>query len=112
MPAARVRSIKLLRGNARPDSPRDSARIQVRLEDGSLSSFVAATPDCPAARMKTAKQTYSFSTPILFVEKIDEETLGEAVVAMAEEMSGYWLRYYNSPGKPSRAQRSSGAKGA
>lgn len=105
MPAARVGSIEFISPSeaARPSS--GNADVQVGLEDGSFSSFVAATPDQPARWMEEDGQGFSFGTPVLFVGRLDHDAVGEAVVAMAEEMSGYWLRYYNSLGDLSGVAR-------
>ena len=96
--AARVSSIEFLSPQAGLKASGDNVDVQVRLEDGSFSSFVAATPDQPAAWMRGNKADFSFGTPLLFASSLDRETVGSAVEAMASEMSGYWLRYYNSLG--------------
>ena len=95
---ARVSSIEFISPETELDASADNADVQVRLEDGSLSSFVASTPDQPSAWMRNNNAGFSFGTPLLFVRSLDRETVGEAVSAMASEMSGYWLRYYNSLG--------------
>lgn len=95
MPAARVSSIEFL-SPASAKAAGENAGVQVRLEDGSLSAFLVATPGRPALGMKKGKKDYAFGAPMLFVKSLDQEAVGEAVVAMAERMSGYWLRYYNS----------------
>jgi hypothetical protein len=92
MPIARVRSIAL----EPQDPPQESgeARIKVQLEDGKGSTFAAATFDRPGKWLEG--RNFHFGDSVLFSRALDQETLGRAVVEMAEEMSGFWLRYYNS----------------
>jgi len=71
----------------------ESAEIMVHLEDGSSSLIGVATPRRPAALLE--KGDYAFGAPTLYVEKLDEETIGEAVSVMAAEIGGFWLRYYS-----------------
>lgn len=104
MPGARVRSIEFISSAALKPAG-DNADIQVKLEDGSFSSFVVATPDQPRRWMGKDGRDFSFGTPVLFASRLERETVREAVEAMAEEMSGYWLRYYNSLGDLSGAAR-------
>ena len=96
MPIAVIRSIEFLRppSGIKPDS--DSVDIKISLEDGSSSEFTVATPDQPGAWLKEKNEDFSFGKPVLFVKRIDQETVGEAASAMAEQMGGFWLRYYNS----------------
>src|SRR5579859_3027217 len=102
--AARVVSLDLLEPLARVDPSSGQARVRVRLEGGGESSFLAATFDRPEAWMKEGKLDHWFGGPVLYVRRLDEGSVREAVAAMAEELGGYWLRYYGAaPGKPSKA---------
>lgn len=80
----------------------ESAEILVKLEDGSSSLIGVATPRKPAAELK--RGDYAFGAPTLYVDKLDEETIGEAVSVMATDIGGFWLRYYSrargGEGKP------------
>jgi hypothetical protein len=110
MPAARIASLEFVPGEPAVDSA--TAGLKAGLEDGKQSTFSIATPDQPA--LWTAAEGFSFGAPVLFARRLDQETVAEAAQAMAAEMGGYWLRYYNSPGerahggpakKPRRARK-------
>lgn len=100
-----IRSVEFLSPPSGRDPASNCAEIQVALDGGGSSSFTAATPDQPAGWMSDAKKDFSFGTPVLFVARLDEESLGGAVEAMSREMGGYWLRYYNSAADKSRVAR-------
>ncbi len=87
----RIRSIQLL---SQPQS--DRAGVSVGIEDGSLSTFEIATPSAPARILNEPGGDFSCGAPVLFVRRIDQETVGEAIEAMAADIGGFWLRYYNS----------------
>ena len=92
----KIRSIKFVR---RPESEEfGSADIQVCFEDGKYSSFVAATPDVAARWMRERGWNFCHGTPVLYVNRLDDDSVRRAVEAMAGEMGGYWLRYFNSLG--------------
>lgn len=74
----------------------DRTELRVGLEDGGYSSFIVATPDDPGRLVEGNKDGYFFGAPSLFVRRLDQETIGEAVEAMAAENGGFWLRYYRS----------------
>lgn len=95
MPQAQIRSIEFTSPLEKIDPASGSIEIKVSLEDGSVSSFRVATPDQPAI-WTGAPDGFSFGAPILFVRRIDQESVGEAVVAMSQDKSGFWLRYYKS----------------
>lgn len=96
MPPARIQSLAFRspESGQQPDS--GSADLEVGLEDGKRSAFVVATADQPGRWMLDSKKGYSFGTPVVFVGRLSQETVAAAAQAMAEEMGGYWLRYYNS----------------
>ena len=98
--SARVRSVELI-----PAAGEAPAEVRVSLEGGGLSAFAAATPG-EASRWTAEGRDFSFGTPLLFVSRLESRSVEEAVAAMSDEMSGYWLRYYNSPGGPLRAPAS------
>ncbi|MCX5795637.1 MAG: hypothetical protein NTY77_09105 [Elusimicrobia bacterium] len=91
----RIRNIEFL---SAPPENRDSggAEVRVNLEDGSASAFGVLTPSHVGHRMNEAGQDFSYGTPALFVKRLDQEGLAKAAQAMASDMSGFWLRYYNS----------------
>jgi len=72
------------------------ADIRVSLQDGGCSVFSVLTPSHVGPRMNEAGKDFSYGHPALFVRRADRENLGRAVQAMAADMSGFWLRYYNS----------------
>ena len=95
-------------GTAREENgPRAGcARICVEMEDGSASTFTDSTPEDVAGRMLSEGRDSLFMEPVVFVRSISEPVVREAVEAMAAEMGGYWLRYYNRR----RVEKSSGRK--
>jgi hypothetical protein len=95
MPASKVASLDFLTPPADPAS--GECEIRVHLEDGRTSSFLAATFDRPAAWLKSSKTGAYWSAPVLFVARLDPASVRAAVDAMAADMGGYWLRYYNTP---------------
>lgn len=96
---AEVKSLKFLKPFFSNGPGRE---LLVELQDSSSSQFSLAQPSESAAWLKQGPGYY-FSAPVLFVAGADEESVGEAAVAMAGEMGGYWLRYYNSAGRVPRA---------
>ena len=105
MPIARIASLAFVpAGSALAlGSSSASAGLRAELEDGKRSTFLVATPDQPALWAET--EGFSFGAPVLFVRRLDRQTVADATQAMAAEMGGYWLRYYNSSGEPSPAAR-------
>lgn len=94
----RIRSIEFLR---RPKG--GQAEILVRLEDGGSSTFSVFTPSEPAAALDAGREGFFFGGPVLFTASLDESSVGEAANAMAADIGGFWLRYYNAPGAPKTA---------
>jgi hypothetical protein len=99
MPTARIAALEFVAQDpVRELAPQsDSVGLRAALEDGKVSLFQVATPDQPQRWVET--EGFSFGAPVLFVKRLDLETVAEAAQAMASEMGGYWLRYYNSPGE-------------
>jgi hypothetical protein len=64
----------------------DAFDVVLELEDGRAYTIPVATPD----RIEIAS-----SEPVIIVRSADQETVAEALSAMAAELSGYWLRRYN-----------------
>lgn len=95
MSQALIRSIEFASPVEEIDPASGSIEIKVSLEDGSVSSFRVATPDQPE-NWTGAQDDFFFGAPVLFVRKIDQESVGAAVVAMSRDKSGFWLRYYKS----------------
>lgn len=99
-----IHSIELIPPDAQLDLDSGEVQIKVNLKDGTSSSFMVTTPDRPGLRIQSEKKDASFGPPALFARRLDQETIGEAVAAMAQNMGGFWLRYYNSleksPGVP------------
>ena len=109
MPPARIQSLEFLdpETGLKPES--SGTGLRAGLEDGGKSVFFVATADQPGLWLKA--QEFSYGAPVLYVSRLDQETVAEAAQAMAAEMSGYWLRYYNSPEKEvSPARPAKGAK--
>lgn len=97
MGTRKPKKIRLLQAEPlKPDS--DSVDLQVDFEPGKPCSFVAETPDGPRRRIEHDHLDYSFGTPVLFVKKMNAETLKRAVKAMAGEHDGIWLDYYDTWG--------------
>jgi hypothetical protein len=92
MPAPIVASIDF----TPPEDPASGdCELAQSFEGGGGSTFAVATFDRAEAWMKKAKAKAWWSPPVLFVERLDAATVRAAVEAMAAEMGGYWLRYYN-----------------
>src|SRR5437899_283954 len=92
MPAASVTAVEI--GDP-ADSQRGRTPVRVVFEDGRWSSFEAASPQQPADWTKA--KGFAFGPPTLYVARLDRGSIEGAVAAMAQEMGGYWLRYYNTP---------------
>lgn len=92
MPAPKVASIEF----APPADPSSGdCELTVAFEDGGGSTFKIATFDRAEVWMAGSDRKAWWSEPVLFVSRLDRETVREAVEAMAAEMGGYWLRYYH-----------------
>lgn len=103
MAAPRIAFVDFLDSLDRADPASGEARVRVGLEGGRESTFLAATFDRPAAWMKERKLDHWFDEPVLYVRRLDAETVRAAVAAMAADLGGYWLRYYRAaPGAPSK----------
>jgi hypothetical protein len=103
MPAPVVLFVDFLDSLERLDPASGQAHVRVGLEGGRESTFLTATFDRPEAWMKERKSDHWFAEPVLYVKRLDEATVRAAVGAMAEELGGYWLRYYRAaPGQPSK----------
>ena len=92
MPALKVASVTFA---APADPSSGDCELTVAFEGGGGSTFKAATFDRAEAWLAASKKKALWSDPVLFVERLDQKTVRAAVDAMAAEMGGYWLRYYN-----------------
>ncbi len=92
MPALKIASVSF---SAPADPSSGDCDLTVAFVGGGGSTFKVATIDRAEAWMTAAKTKAWWSDPVLFVERIDRKTVLAAVDAMAAEMGGYWLRYYN-----------------
>lgn len=92
MPAPKVAKVSF---SPPADTASGECELAVSFEDGGGSTFVAATFDRAEAWMKKGKVKAWWSPPVLFVADLETATVRAAVDAMAAEMGGYWLRYYN-----------------
>ena len=99
-----IKAVNFLPASGALTPEKGDVDVQVDLLDGSRSTFVAATPDQAGPWMEQGGVDYCYSTPVLYVATVDPESVGAAVAAMAQDMGGYWLRYYNSPGGLKRAK--------
>ncbi len=107
MGLSRVAEVCLLAPKSGLHSGSGQSDVEVRFEDGGISSFLAATPDQPALWIQDGKRGWHFGSPVLFVGSLDRACVEKAVQAMAYDMGGYWLRYYNSPQVKKRARPAS-----
>ncbi len=92
MPAPKVASIAF---TPPADASSGDCELAVSFEGGGGSTFKVATYDRAEAWMTEARSQAWWSEPVLFVSRLDPETVRAAVEAMAAEMGGYWLRYYH-----------------
>ncbi len=90
----RIKAIKPRDPRAFKDPNASRLEVDVELENGPASRILVRTPS-DALKDCGERTPYVFGRPVLFVAKIDEATVAEAVSAMAQELSGYWLRYYD-----------------
>ncbi|MBI5630907.1 MAG: hypothetical protein HY921_08490 [Elusimicrobia bacterium] len=67
--------------------------VPVRLEDGSSFSILFAAPDEPRAWLEGGD--FFFGSPVVFVKNLESESVEAAAQALAQDMGGYWLRYYH-----------------
>ncbi|MBI3552251.1 MAG: hypothetical protein HY077_07015 [Elusimicrobia bacterium] len=110
MPMPRVTEILLAPPESELAPESGEAEITVRFEDGGSSVFAAATPDRAAQWIEKGKKGWHFGNPVLFVIRLDRPSVEAAVAAMASDMGGYWLRYYNSPKKKPAKPSAKGPK--
>ena len=92
MPVPKVKSVEF---SAPEDVSSGESELTVSFIGGGDSTFTVATFDRAEAWMEQARATVWWSAPVLFVDRLDPATVHAAVEAMAEEMGGYWLRYYH-----------------
>ncbi|MEK7388491.1 MAG: hypothetical protein AAB036_02210 [Elusimicrobiota bacterium] len=95
MAAPKIESIDFLTPLDRIDPVSGDCELHVTFADGGSSRFRAATFDRAQTWMRTSRRQAWWSAPVLFVARLDRDTVTAAVSAMAAEMGGYWLRYYN-----------------
>jgi hypothetical protein len=95
MSALEIASVELLSAPADPAS--GECEVRVSFVRGGCSTFRAATFDRPAAWLAASKASAAWTPPVLFVRRLDEDGVRAAVAAMAADIGGYWLRYYNTP---------------
>ena len=103
MPIAQIRALEFLTPEDSLDPGSATADLHAELEDGRHSTFAVATPEQPKRWL--GPEGFSFGTPVLFCKRVDRETVAEAAQALAAEMGGYWLRYYNSADIASKVAR-------
>lgn len=104
MPVASVAAVEI---GEPADSPRGRLPVRVRFEDGRESCFEAVAP----SQLEGAvKKGWTFGTPTLYVATLERPAIEAAVAAMAQEMGGYWLRYYNTAPKPKAEKPAKAAK--
>ncbi len=106
MPVASVSAVEI---GEPADSPRGRTPVRVRFDDGRESSFEAAAAAQPAEWIKA--KGWSFGPPTLYVAGLERPAIEAAVAAMAQDMGGYWLRYYNTPAQAAKPEKK-GAKTA
>lgn len=99
MPAPRIESIEFFGEPGSLDPASGECRLRVGLEGGRFSTFLAATFDRADSWLKEEKAGFRWSSPVLFVERLDKDTVKAAVERMAADKGGWWLRYYNSLGE-------------
>lgn len=90
----RIKAIKPRDPKAFKDPKAGRLEVDVELENGPPACILVRTP-ASMAKDCSEDSPFAFGRPVLFVAKIDEASVGEAVSAMAQELSGYWLRYYD-----------------
>lgn len=97
MPPVQVRSIVAKRAARGAE-----IAVKISLVDGSVVSVLATDPGRPAAWV-AAGEGFSFGKPALFLRDLGEEGIRAGAAALAQDLGGYWLRYYNSLGRSAKA---------
>lgn len=86
-----------------PSPESDELSIQVELEDGRWFAVAVSTPDTVAARLNKSGKGFLAEPRMVFVARADMETVAAALIALTQEMSGYWVRRYRVDAKPRHA---------
>lgn len=97
MPPVQVRSIVAKRAERGAE-----IAVKISLADGSVVSVLATAPDRPAAWV-AAGGGFSFGKPALFLRGLADGDIQAGASALAQDLGGYWLRYYNSLGRAAKA---------
>lgn len=88
---------------ASPES--DMLRVGLDLEDGRRFELAFATFDRIESRVAETHDGFLADPRLVYVSQADQQTVADAAVALAEDMSGYWLRRYNVAGSGARLPR-------
>lgn len=107
--STRVTSLSVLGPTTPFSSPEsDEMRVAVDLEDGRRFEIAVATPDRVEARVAQSPDGYLADPRVVYVATADQATVADALVGLADEMSGYWLRRFDVSGGTARLPRPHG----
>jgi hypothetical protein len=76
--------------------PNDNLDVFVHLDDGSVYSFVVATPNNIFWCMENENLDYFFGLPPVFVKDLTPDNIERALRALVNEDNGKWLEVYGS----------------
>jgi len=74
----------------------DNIDVLVHLDDGSVYSFVVATPNNIFWCMDNENVDYFFGIPPVFVRDLKPDNIERALRALVNEDNGKWLEVYGS----------------
>jgi hypothetical protein len=74
----------------------DNIDVLVHLDDGTVYSFVVATPNNIFWCMENEKLDYYFGVPPVFVETLSRDNIERALHALVSEYDGRWVNIYGT----------------
>lgn len=74
----------------------DNIDVFVHMDDGSVYSFVVATPDNIYWCMDNQRVDYFFGIPPVFVKALTTENIERALHELVQEDNGPWVEVYGS----------------
>ncbi|HVE14754.1 MAG TPA: hypothetical protein VNI01_15265 [Elusimicrobiota bacterium] len=96
MPPVQIRAIAADGPKKRPTA--GEIRVRIALDDGSETAVLASTPERPRLWVEEGGG-FSFGKPALYLLDLSEASIQAGARALASDLGGYWLRYYNALGR-------------
>lgn len=95
-PHRRIVKVAFVGGTEDLDPEEGNSDVHVLLSDGSLYSFLVATPKNIEWCMENEATDFYFGFPPLLVRRLSQECVQRAIEALIEEEDGRWLEVYGS----------------